>query len=161
MGENKLISSLPGYDTHRLTFNLRGYDTFYSQSTYYGGIINMFYGDTYINNVLVATQSWCTQNFLSGLGYLQLSGCTLSGNLNCSVGLSKNGNIYKYSSTAPPNANCIGYTSQVNISQYKLNIKYISMISYLTITLPYAGTYECSASVCLQYSCDYIYICII
>ena len=50
MGENKLISSLPGYDTHRLTFNLRGYDTFYSQSTYYWGIINMFYWDTYINN---------------------------------------------------------------------------------------------------------------
>ena len=63
MGENKLISSLPVYDTHRLTFNSRGYDTFYSQSTYYGGIINMSYGNTYINNALVATQSWCIQNF--------------------------------------------------------------------------------------------------
>ena len=49
--------------------------------------------------------------------YVQLSGGTLSGNLNYGNGLSVNGNIYKYSSTAPPNANCIGYTSQVNISQ--------------------------------------------
>ena len=147
MGENKLISSLPGYDTHRLTFNLRGYDTFYSQSTYYGGIINMFYGDTYINNALVATQSWCIQNYLSGLGYLQLAGGTISGNLICSNGLSVNGNIYKYSSTAPPNANCIGFTSQVNISQ-STNLALNASASYLTITLLYAGTYECSASVC-------------
>ena len=54
----------------------------------------------------------------------------------------------------------IGYTSQVNISQ-STNLALNASASYLTITLPYAGTYECSASVCLQYSCDYIYICII
>ena len=77
-----------------------------------------------------------------------------------SNGLAVNGDIYKYSSTAPPNANCIGYTSQVNISQLT-NLALNASASYLTITLPYAGTYECSASVCLQYSCDYIYICII
>ena len=37
----------------------------------------------YINNVLVATQTWCTQFFLSGLGYLQLTGGTMTGQLIC------------------------------------------------------------------------------
>ena len=77
-------------------------------------------------------------NFFIRLGYLQLAGGTISGNLICRNGLSVNGNIYKYSSTAPPNANCIGCTSQVNISQ-STNLALNASASYLTITLPYAG----------------------
>ena len=33
------------------------------------------------NYNLYATQTWCTQNFLSGLGYLQLTGGTMTGPL--------------------------------------------------------------------------------
>ena len=51
VGENQLISSLPGYDTHRWTFNMRGYDTMYTQSDYLGNITNVLYGTTTINTL--------------------------------------------------------------------------------------------------------------
>ena len=71
--------------------------------------------------------------------------------------ISINGDIYKYSSAAPPNANCIGYSAQVNISQ-STNETLNASASYLSINLPYAGTYDYCASIFLQYSCDYIFM---
>ena len=50
-GQNKLISSLPAYDTHRLTFNMRGFDTMYTQAVYNGVITNVLYGSTTINTL--------------------------------------------------------------------------------------------------------------
>lgn len=73
-GQNQLVSSLPGTDTHRWTFNLRGHDTMYTQSDYNGVIFNGFNGTVLVNGTLnssyiniqdstgtsypIATQSW-------------------------------------------------------------------------------------------------------
>lgn len=43
-GQNKLISSLPGYDTHKLTINLRGHDCASFQSDYNGVMETIIHG---------------------------------------------------------------------------------------------------------------------
>ena len=51
VGQNKLISSVPAYDTHRWTFKMRGFNTMYTQSHYNGVITNVLYGTTTANTL--------------------------------------------------------------------------------------------------------------
>ena len=53
-------------------------------------------------------------------------------------GLAVNGDVYKYPSAAPKNANCIGYSFQVNITQLTSNLTLNAFAAYLSISLPYA-----------------------
>ena len=115
-GQNKLISSLPAYDTHRLTFHMRGFDTMYTQSVYNGVIDNVFYGTTTTNTLNSTT--------------INCSNLTIT-------------NIQSVPSSAPPNANYIGYSNMVftsGIVHLPGNGLYTSVLS---TTLPYKGTYDC------------------
>jgi len=62
MCENQMISSLPAYDTHRITFNMRYYDTMYTESNYLGVINNRINGTTNVSTLYVngdpSTGAW-------------------------------------------------------------------------------------------------------
>ena len=72
-------------------------------------------------------------------------------------GLAVNGDIYKYSSTAPANSNCIGYSQEVFISGSGVDLTFNTETYYLSLLLPNAGTYDCNASVCIQFGYDYVH----
>ena len=55
VGPNKLVSSIPGYNTYRWTFNMHGYDATYTHSVYKGIITNVLYGTTTANTKLTTT----------------------------------------------------------------------------------------------------------
>ena len=90
-GQNKLISSLPAYDTHRLTFNMRGYDTMYTQAVYNGVITNVLYGTTTINT-LAMTGTMSFPNNGAGLAWSTNSQIYDDANLH----ISSNTNLLLY-----------------------------------------------------------------
>ena len=117
-GLNKLISSVPAYNTHRLTFNMIGFDTMYLQSDYNGVIYNVLYGTTTANTLNSTT--------------INCSNLTIT-------------NMQSVPSTSPPNANYIGY-SNMAITSTLYNLTAGSYNNVISISLPYKGTYDCDVS---------------
>ena len=60
---NKLLTSIPGYDSHRWTFNCRGFDTMYTQSNYNGTIVNTLNGTVDISGTLNASNVTVNNDF--------------------------------------------------------------------------------------------------
>ena len=81
----------------------------------------------------------------------------INGNFTISNNLILNGDIIKNSSIAPTNSNCIGYSQEVFISGSGIDLTFNTETYYLSLLLPNAGTYDCNASVCIQFGYDYVH----
>ena len=122
---NKLLTSMPGYDTHRWTFNCRGFDTMYTQSNYNGAIMNTLNGT-------VNMPGTCNDSNL-----------TVNNDFICNSG------IIMVSSSIPQNMNFIGYTSTMKLTNsIALPSGYTLFFTYST---PVSGTFSFDAQLRLEY----------
>ena len=120
-GQNELISTLPAYDTHRLTFNMRGYDTMYTQTVYNGVITNVLYGTTTINT-LGMTGTISFPNNGAGLAWSTNSQIYDDSNLH----ISSNTNLLLYTPTTciitTPNTSLSGSLMCTNITCTRIQV---------------------------------------